>query len=222
MVMTMEMNLTDAERLSRKDRLDLWGGDFGTAYHKANPFLDASVKARTKWLCDIVLGISYRYSVLGSILEVGCGKGENLAAWKKLTPRAPIEGIEPNAYAAGEARKLGFPVFQGTATDFVNSDHSNDTFDLVMASGVLIHVPTAGLEEIMTAMYQLSGRYILSAEYFSFREQEMPYREPGACWSRPYGDIWMDLFNLRPVKEGYLWHRTTGLDNLIWHLFEKV
>lgn len=204
-----------------KDRLDLWAGDFGTDYHKDNPFTAGNVELRRKWLWDVLRHMLDGPPFPSSILEVGCGQGENLSAWNILRPDADIWGVEPNVYAAERARTCGATIVNGTLESPRISDKIG-YFDLVMDCGVLIHIPTDGLIPIMTAMHRLSKRYILSAEYFHFRELEPKYREPNACWLRPYGDIWMDLFALKPVRHGYLWHRTTGLDNLTWHLFEKA
>lgn len=217
----MSFPLISEEATHPKDRLDLWAGKFGTAYHKANPFNAGSVELRRKWLWGILRNMPDGPPMPASILEVGCGQGENLAAWRILRPDARIVGLEPNAYAASEARMRGLTIIEGDVRSFTEHELARDGFDLVMASGVLIHVPTEGLPEIMSGMHHFSRRYILSSEYFSFREQEMPYREKEACWTRPYGDIWMDLFSLRPVQHGYLWDRITALDNLTWQLFEK-
>ena len=90
-----------------------------------------------------------------------------------------------------------------------------------MTCGVLIHIPEDGLVPAMKEIYRVSKDYILCAEYFSPRSEVIPYHGEEALWRRPYGDIWMENYGLDHVAHGFLWKRTTGLDNLTWFLLRK-
>ena len=69
------------------------------------------------------------------LLDVGCGGGYFLRICAKLG--ATVQGLEPNAIAAAQARQQGFPVFNGMLDDF----DSVDRFDFITANQVLEHVP---------------------------------------------------------------------------------
>jgi 2-polyprenyl-3-methyl-5-hydroxy-6-metoxy-1,4-benzoquinol methylase len=72
----------------------------------------------------------------GRLLDVGCGPGllldeARLAGWEAV-------GLEPSAWAVGEARRRGLDVHEGT-TDSVQL--APDSFDVVVAADVIEHVP---------------------------------------------------------------------------------
>ena len=96
--------------------------------------------------------------------------------------------------------------------------------DLVMTVGVLIHVSSDDLLPSMWEIYRCSCRWVLCAEYFAPTEESVPYRGHGdALWRRDYGSLWLDNFpDLRCLSCTFAWKRTTGLDNLVFWLFEKT
>jgi hypothetical protein len=62
----------------------------------------------------------------------------------------------------------------------------------------------------------------LCAEYFAPREEEVEYQgRKGLLWRRPYGDFWVDNFDLDYVSHGFLWNRVDSMDNVTWWLFRK-
>jgi SAM-dependent methyltransferase len=74
-----------------------------------------------------------------SLLDVGCGRGHMLGA-AKLEGLERVLGLEISASAAATADALyGVEVIDKTIEDFARS--TDETFDIVMLSGVLEHVP---------------------------------------------------------------------------------
>lgn len=209
-----------------KDRLDLWRGAFGDAYHDRNGIEESNVRARAKWLREVLARIPLPDPK--SILEVGCGNGANLQALRVACDdmdikNVRISGAEPNRSARKRARE-GAPhacVYEWTADNLFPLNNSE--FDLVFTSGVLIHIPGEGLPDAMAGIHRVAKRHILCAEYYGRDVEEVPYHgEEGALWRRPYGDLWVEQFpGLKPLAQGFAWKRTTGLDDLVWFLFEK-
>lgn len=207
-----------------KDRLDLWAGEFGDAYHARNTGA-GSIGNRARWLRQVLAHLPL--PDIKSALEVGCGNGANLRALSIACDGMDIDGValfgvEPNRVARAKAALTSRAiVFDRTAVDMHGF---NDGFaDFVFTSGVLIHIPPAGLPDAMAEIHRVAKRFILCAEYYGREVETVPYRgEDGALWRGPYGDLWVEQFpNLKPLAQGFAWKRTTGLDDLTFFLFEK-
>ena len=202
-----------------KDRLDLWTGEFGDAYHDRNAPSRSNIKDRARWFREVLNHLPP--FAPESILEVGCGSGANLAALESMC-NALLRGVEPNARARRNAvRQAPFArIFDDAANRLTLSDRE---VDLAITCGVLIHIPDEGLPDAMAEIHRVAKRFILCAEYYGRKVEVVPYRgEEGALWRRPYLDLWMEQFpNLKPLAQGFAWKRTTGLDDLTWGLFEK-
>lgn len=72
----------------------------------------------------------------GSVLDLGCGKGELLAAMKRKKPLRVV-GVECNPRAAEHARQLGVDVIEAMVEDVKLSQNQ---FDLILLQHVLEHV----------------------------------------------------------------------------------
>ena len=84
------------------------------------------------------------------ILDVGCGGGSFLNVARRLG--ADVQGVELSGRAVEFARKNAIPVFEGTITDYADSE-SHGRFDVVTASHVIEHVPNP--VETLAAMKQV-------------------------------------------------------------------
>jgi pseudaminic acid biosynthesis-associated methylase len=199
--------------------VETWRSRFGDDYARRNaPDVDA-IKARIKWLKRIEAlapGIE-------SVFEAGCGQGVNLAAWRLFAPNILRYGCEPNDKARETACTLAKSP-DGIARYSLPEPmpYKDREFGLVMTCGVLIHIPPADLLPSMRELYRVSKGYIMCAEYFAPGEEEIEYHgKKGLLWRRPYGDIWVDNFDLYYVSHGFLWDRVDGMDNVTWWLFKK-
>lgn len=76
----------------------------------------------------------------GELLEVGCGKGLLLNRFSKNFPDWKLSAVEPSTNAKQFFLKVmpSVELFEGT---FENSPFINKKFDLILANGVLEHVP---------------------------------------------------------------------------------
>lgn len=167
--------------------LDMWSGDFGNRYTQR---CDVKPESRVDIFKELIpLGCE-------TMLEVGCNKGHNLEAIK-IFNTATIVGIEPNKSLCKSPN-----IING---DAYNLPWADNTFDLVFTAGVLIHIPEDRLAEALTEIYRVSGKYIMMIEYYSPETEGKQYRDFGSkkgLWSRPYGDIFSSMFNIKNIKEG--------------------
>lgn len=205
--------------------IELWRGPFGTQYAERNTPSDEDVKQRTFWW-ETILRQTYAlcHTLPDSVLEVGAGVGQNLMAisaiGRQIERRIDLYATEVNDNAR-EALQINVPGVQIIGASDLGRHHN--IADMVFTSGVLIHVHPAHRLNLMRDMYSASKRFIFCAEYFAPQTRPLDYRgEKAALWLDDYGSFWLDNFKLRSVTYGFAWKKTTGLDNLTWHLFEKV
>lgn len=177
-----------------------WQGQFGDEYTERNT---PDVSVRYTFFNKVL-----RILPVWDITEVGCNKGVNLFALRALFPQAKLYGTEVNA----KILKKGvgpFPVFE----------HLKDVpqTNLVFTCGVLIHVPSKELKEMMENIIKASSRYILAVEYFAPEETEVEYRgKKDMLWKRNYGKLYQDL-GLTLLEEGDV----PEIDNCHYWLLKK-
>ncbi|MEO8206165.1 MAG: pseudaminic acid biosynthesis-associated methylase [Chthoniobacterales bacterium] len=197
-------------------QLDQWQGEFGTTYTDRN---SVDWKLRVPAFKKILEGLD-----LSTVLEVGCNRGHNLVSLASfLSEETEIFGIEPNCHARKLARKTSdrISAIRGTAYDIPFLD---GFFDLVFTVGVLIHVPLTELPRALKNMGRVSGKYLLSLEYFAEEETIIPYRgHDDLLWKRNFKKHYEEAMpGLRLIKSGDL-DEKDGFDSVpvrFW-LFEK-
>ena len=159
---------------------------------------------------------------IGSVLEVGCNRGHNLVALSSILEHgSTLTGIEPQPYARSLARQASdlIEVLDGTIYDIPFADRS---FDLVLTSGVLIHVPLGSLGAAIRELHRVSRRYLLSIEYFADEETVIPYRgHDDLLWKRDFlAHFEEQLPTLRLLGSGDL-TIDQGFDRARWWLLER-
>ncbi len=214
--------------------LELWKGEFGDQYRERNEITDENMNARVGIWSNNFQAISMFGTEKGlpkSVLEVGCGAGINLLAIEKIY-RANGEmfkpiACEPNAQtreAANQAFRAQnfFPNWANDTSDALNLELPMHCVDLAFTSGVLIHIHPDNQLIAMKHLYNASRKYIICMEYFSPALREINYHEEKALWTRDYGSLWLDNFNVRCLTCNFYWKRMSKLDNLTVWIFEKV
>jgi pseudaminic acid biosynthesis-associated methylase len=195
-------------------QLRIWEGKFGKDYTDR-----CVVDWRTR------LG-AFRQMLEGlpikRVLEVGCNRGHNLRALVELLEdRSEVVGVEPNQYALELARATSVKasVLYGHAHDLPSSD---EYYDLVFTSGVLIHIPLADLPAALSEIYRVSKRYILVIEYFAEEETVIHYRgQDDLLWKRDFPKHYLTQFpDLSLIRSGH-WRIEDGFANADWCLLEK-
>ena len=154
-----------------------------------------------------LLGLAEGDGYIDSILEVGCGLGQNLQSLRGIMPAsARLLGVEPNDYARTQAvERTGIEIIKA---DCFCLPLNTGSFDLVFTSGVLMHVPD---RELVSALKELSrvGRQLLLIEYDAAETTEIVHHgKQHFLWKRPY-EFALDAAGLHLTHKGPM---GTGFD----------
>lgn len=105
------------------------------------------------------------HAELSSLLDIGCGTGRSLAWFAEKAPGLRLAGIDPSvamceraSQRVPEARIL---VGSGDALPFAEEE-----FDLVVATGILHHVPDP--PAVIAEMFRVSKSFILISDHNDF------------------------------------------------------
>ncbi|WP_417497872.1 pseudaminic acid biosynthesis-associated methylase [Maricaulis sp.] len=207
--------------MTKTNQLDAWRGEFGDRYVDRNETLTDVLRMRTRMWAELLKG-TYGAEP-ESILEVGCNIGLNLRSINRLCGAA-LHAVEPNAKA--RERLLQDKVIPAANLHDATGQSlpfGDGSMDMVFSAGVLIHVHPDDLGAVADEMHRVSGRWLLVAEYFSAKPESIPYRgRDDLLFKRDFGGFFLDRFNdLEVVDDGFLWQRSSGIDDMTWVLFRK-
>ena len=195
-----------------------WAGDFGTDYIDRN--------AGDRMLASNLHFMSQALRQAGPItscLELGANIGMNLRAMRLLHPTATLKGAEINPRAAEVLGQFLGPdnVFRGSIFDYP----AEESFDLVLVKGVLIHINPDMLSAVYDTIHRASNRLILIAEYYNPAPVAIPYRgHSDRLFKRDFAGELMDRHTgLALVDYGFAYHRDRAFpqDDINWFLIEK-
>ena len=198
----------EARRVER-----LFQGEFGVDYTDRNRAIDPRKAA---FFHDL-----FKAHQIQRVLECGCNVGLNLGP-AVADEALDIWGLDIQATAIARARAAmpGGTFVTGSLLDMPFRD---GWFDLAFTCGVLIHVPPAGVQQVLAEIHRVSRRFILCAEYHDDEpEVVVPWRgQDSALWRRNYGALWQRTFpDLKLVAQGYK-GEDEGWDRITWQLFAK-
>ena len=131
--------------------------------------------------------------------------------------------MEINSKAVKELERWGGvdEVFQDSILEF----QTNKKWDMVLVSGVLIHINPDWLPEVYNLLAQTSEKYVVIAEYYNPTPVTISYRgNEDRLFKRDFAGEMMDLhpeFNL--LDYGFTYHRDPNFprDDVTWFLLEK-
>jgi len=195
-----------------------WAGEFGTEYISRNQG-DALLASNLDFFAKALRGARG----VQSCIEFGANIGMNLKALKLLHPGLEQHGIEINANAAAQLAKVIPPanVFHTSILDF----QPQQTWDLVLIKGVLIHINPDVLPLVYDKLVATSGRYLLVAEYYNPAPVAIPYRgHSDRLFKRDFAGEIMDRHpQMRLVDYGFAYRRDPNFpqDDITWFLLEK-
>jgi pseudaminic acid biosynthesis-associated methylase len=194
-----------------------WRGRFGEEYSKRNVGL---VERNVVFLARALTRISHP---IRSVLEFGCGTGQNLEALQLMLADVHVEGVEINDVAADEAATRGVQVYREDALRWRRPEGVH--WDLVLSKGFMIHVPPEELPNLYINMFEASERYILIAEYYNPTPVMVPYRgENDRLWKRDFATEFLGRYpSLRVADYGFVWRHDYPWpqDDITWFLLEK-
>jgi len=154
------------------------------------------------------------------ILEVGSNIGNQLLCLQNMG-FTNLYAVELQAYAVklSKSRTQNINIIQGSAFNIPCRDES---FDLVFASGLLIHISPADIDFVLNEIYECSNKYIWGFEYYADSLTEINYRgETGLLWKTNFVELYLERFpNLRLIREErFKYLRNDNLD--VMFLLEK-
>jgi pseudaminic acid biosynthesis-associated methylase len=192
------------------DTTAFWSGDFGNDYLKRNSKVPWS--ERVPFWRRIV-----NKTKAESFLDVGTNAGWNLLALQQMGSHLLLSGVDINETAVQTAQSHALDVSVCPAEGIVEK-FGADACDMVITSGVLIHVAPQDLQRTMRAIKEVTRKWVVAVEYDSKREQEIEYRgHKGKLWKRPYGHLY-EKMGLCLVDTG----KAEGFDDCTYWLLEKA
>ena len=202
----------------KTEQEEFWAGDFGDEYisrNKSARLLASNLNFFTKALKSA--------GKVGSIIEFGSNVGMNLRALKLLYPEQEQFGVEINASAASELKKLlgEEHVFNGSLFDF----NPDEKYELSLIKGVLIHINPDMLESVYEKLYAVSKKYILICEYYNPVPVSIKYRgHEERLFKRDFCGEMLDKYSdLKLIDYGFSYKRDPAFsqDDITWFLLEK-
>jgi spore coat polysaccharide biosynthesis protein SpsF len=164
-----------------------WAGEFGAEYTARN---------QVDWSLRVPL-LQRMIDQTGAetFLDVGCNAGWNLMALRKISPDFMMSGVDVNHQALLQAAAEGFDVINMPASAIADADELGpECAQMVITSGVLIHIPPAELDAVMRSIVAASSRYVLCIEYEHPVEAMVEYRgHQHRLWKRPFGELYARL-----------------------------
>mgnify|MGYP001311825962 FL=1 len=195
-----------------------WSGKFGTNYIERNRS-DSLLAANLTFFSNILRSTGKIFSCI----EFGANIGMNLRALQLLYPKIKLKGIEINSDAANGLKKLigEENVLLGSILDY----KSEQTFDVSLIKGVLIHTNPDELKMVYQKLYDSSHLYILLCEYYNPSPVTISYRgHKDRLFKRDFAGELLDLYpDLNLVDYGFSYHRDKAFpqDDITWFLLEK-
>ncbi len=199
------------------DQEKFWQGEFGNEYAGRNQS-DVLLASNISFFSKLIS----RTGPIKSVVEFGCNVGMNLKAIEKLLPECSLSGIEINTQAVADLRGWGkAKVIEDSIID-VNLDN---TYELSLIKGVLIHINPDKLNDVYERLYSASDKYICIAEYYNPSPVSISYRgHDDRLFKRDFAGEFMDKYkDLTLVDYGFLYHRdpTFPQDDITWFLMSK-
>lgn len=203
-------------------QLELWRSEFGVRYAERNRnriTTDGQRRLMRDWGRILAHAVTPPPQ---SVLEVGCNVGRNLLALKQFVPE--ICGVEPNReairIAKGQAQLADVRIDE---CDGFSLPYGDSSVDLVLTSGVLIHVAPEDLGRIVDEILRVARHYVVCIEYFSHEPMSVTYHDRNdVLFKRDFGQFYLQRDgSLRVLDYGFLWQPLDSSDNSNWWLLAK-
>lgn len=197
---------------------EFWAGTFGEQYIERNnntQLIASNIALFTK--------IVSQMNHAKSIIEIGSNIGLNLHAFKAIIPEINCTAIEINKKAS-EILKTNIP-----DCNIINNSifecELDETFDIVLIKGVLIHINPNLLKEVYEKLYKLSNKYIIIAEYYNPTPVEVVYQgNKDKLFKRDFAGEMLETYSdLRLIDYGFSYHKDNMFpqDDITWFLLGK-
>lgn len=194
-----------------------WAGEFGDEYTSRNEGADIVATNISMFAKALT-----RMDKPQSIIEFGCNRGLNLKALRQLLPQAKLSALEINTSAAELVRReLDADVKNTSILEFT----PEETYDLAIIKGVLIHINPDELQSVYQKLYDASSKYIFVCEYYNPTPVAIPYRgHEDKLFKRDFAGEMMEKYpDLELVDYGFCYRRDPVFpqDDGTWFLMKK-
>ena len=103
-----------------------------------------------------------------SVLEVGCGPGRLIDLYENIENIYCVDFSKTMLTRAEEkAKKLGFNKINFANMSCQNLKFTNNYFNLVLTSNVLLHIPPEDINNAISEITRVTNRYILLVEFYN-------------------------------------------------------
>ena len=126
---------------------------FDRWYRSPGTRVSSPAALRRKAALALAVGEYYLGRPVRTVLDVGCGEGEWLAALRATRPSVRYTGVDPSEYAVSRyGRSRGIRHGSFATLEEIGLD---DAYDLVVCSNALIY---AGPDELLAALRSMAAR----------------------------------------------------------------
>ncbi len=150
-----------------------------------------------------------------SVLDVGCGFGLITKELHKHFPDVLIHGIDISPHQIRQANISIHPCdYKVTFTTSSFQDFTPyKTYDLVLSTSLLMHIPSRDINNVLNKMVDLSSKYIVNMDWTTTNSRMF---EPH-CYSHDYYTLYNYTFKIKHINTIHLPKRPTytvsfGLD----------
>jgi ubiquinone/menaquinone biosynthesis C-methylase UbiE len=153
-----------------EDRENFWGQEAGAKFYKKNLKI---APYRTPFIANMV-----KVNNAGSVLELGCNVGRNLAEINKVCPDVKITGFDISEEAMQYAKEVeNNPAEFIVGSIYDLSDFEDNSYDMVFTSSVLFHIPTERVLPIIKEMKRIASKFIFNIERYTKSERIVVWRD---------------------------------------------
>lgn len=203
----------------RTEQEAFWAGSFGDEYTERNRDADGqSVESRLIVYAQVARNTG-RWT---TVLDLGANRGLNGLTIRRLFPQAKVTAVEINKVAAEHLKTFLDDVHVCSIFDFVPPQKYN----LVMITGVLIHINPELLPLAYDKIQQSAQRYVLMSDYYNPTPVEVEYRgHKDKLFKRDFAGEFMDRYpEFKLVDYGFTYHRDPRfpLGDDTWFLMERA
>ncbi len=191
----------------------VWAGEFGDHYARRNA---VGSERRLDFWRKIT-----EQTRPTNVLEVGCNIGLNLRPLADILGEDRVHGVDVNNSAL-ETLMSERPGISSTVASAMSLPFADESVDLVITVGVLIHIHPDSLAQVTGEIARCTRRFVFCGEYFAADPVEIRYRgHLGMLFKRDYGAFYRETHpELIERASGFL-PRASGWDDITWWLFEK-
>jgi pseudaminic acid biosynthesis-associated methylase len=158
---------------------------------------------------------------INSIVELGSNIGLNLIALNRIYKNLLITAVEINKKACFYLSKIkNVKIINDSILKF----EETRKFDLVLMSGILIHIAPKNLPKLYEKIYKLSKKYILICEYYNPHPVNILYRgKKNQMFKRDFAGEFLKIYkNYKLIDCRFAYHLDKyPLDDISFFLLKK-